>query len=607
MVNDSFILDMLMDGLSKFSWENIKHHFYNTGEFPHILEEHTPIVQAWEQSRQAGLSPDFKLTALKEFPLESLSFEDEWLARLAEPVLSDIWRLFGQQDVSVFLINSNSKIIAEKHNPNLDHQYHFLQIGRVIDPSVFGAIAPTCSVMSKQPMIMTGHQHYLNEFSGFSCASVPVFNGMGDVIGAFDITSRQGLLASNWLRHLLYQSYILENKTIFSTLQPNHRLLHFQHSQDLLDNAYTGLIVLDEQDQIIKANQMALKLLNCSIEFLRYKNISEFLSCSHLSSNHAKDFFLIQSIDHAFFYAKLKTFVIPSCNNIPKVNTKLDQALKALQAEIPVLITGETGTGKDHFAQQLHKKLNANLPFISINCGAIPEHLLEAELFGYEGGAFTGAKKQGEKGLIELADQGILFLDEIGDLPLHLQVKILRVLQDQQFYRVGGRRPIRSAFKLLCATHQDLTGKIEQQAFRSDLYYRIRGFEVHLEPLRSRTDRHSIFHSILHQFGIFNWSSQVEQQFNTYAWPGNIRELMHVVKLAAVFNETEILDKLPLPDLDVLTSQASERSTFSANIDLNILTKQLIMQVLNEEKGNIAKTAKRLKISRTTVYKYLDS
>lgn len=206
-----------------------------------------------------------------------------------------------------------------------------------------------------------------------------------------------------------------------------------------------------------------------------------------------------------------------------------------------------------------------------------------------------------------MADQGILFLDEIGDLPLHLQVKILRVLQDQHFYRVGGRKPIKSAFKLLCATHQDLKGKVEQKSFRSDLYYRIRGYEVHLEPLRFRLDRRNIFHSILEQFGVLKWSSFVDQQFDHYTWPGNIRELIHVVKLSAAFNENEILKKLALPEPSVMEVTRCESSVLSNERNLNVLTKQLIIQVLHEEKGNIAKTAKRLNISRTTVYKYLDS
>ncbi|WP_151706494.1 sigma-54-dependent Fis family transcriptional regulator [Acinetobacter sp. TUM15064] len=598
-----------MDGLSEFSWQNIKYNFYTTGVLPEIVERDSPILQAWERSKKAGLSPFSKLTSLHDFPVDHLSCEDVRFAALAEVVLNDIWQLFGQQDVSVFLINQQLKIIAERHNPDLDEQYHFLRTGRVIDPSIFGAIAPTCSVLSKQPMIMTGHQHYLDEFANYSCASVPVFNGAGAVLGALDITSPQGLLASNWLRHLLYQSYILENKLILAELKPNQRVLYFQHSKDLIENAYTGMIVLDNYGQVVKANQMALKLLNCSIELLLGRCIYDFFLTKTLSQLETTDSFFIQSHDHAFFYAKWYVLHRAEKRQTKQIAMQqvLDQALRALKADIPVLITGETGTGKDHFAQQLHQKLDADLPFISINCGAIPDHLLEAELFGYEGGAFTGAKKQGEKGLIELADQGILFLDEIGDLPLHLQVKILRVLQDQRFYRVGGRKPIKSAFKLLCATHQDLKMKIEQQTFRSDLYYRICGFQVHLEPLRLRQDKQAIFHRILHQFGISQWSAQVEQQFQTYTWAGNIRELIHIVRLSAAFNEGDVLTQLYLPESSDGVQTANQSMLAVENPNLNAMTKQMVMQVLDEENGNIARTAKRLNISRTTVYKYISS
>lgn len=598
-----------MDGLSEISWKNIKYNFYHSGELPEVVQRDSPILQAWESAKKAGLSPFSQLTTLYDFQIDPLSGEDMKFATLADGVLNDIWQLFGQQDVCVFLINHQLKIIAEKHNPDLDRQYHFLRTGRVIDPSIFGAIAPTCSVLSKQPMIMTGHQHYLDEFANYSCASVPIFNGAGVVLGALDITSPKGLLASNWLRHLLYQSYILENKIIHSALRPEQRVLYFQHSKDLLENAYTGMIVLDEHGKIIKANQMALKLLNCAIDQLLDQTIHDFFFTAILNQLDSSDSFLIQSHDHAFFYAKLNQLNISALKNPKQIaaNPILDQALKALTADIPVLITGETGTGKDHFAQQLHQQLDPNLPFISINCGAIPDHLLESELFGYEGGAFTGAKKQGEKGLIELADQGILFLDEIGDLALHLQVKILRVLQDQQFYRVGGRKPVKSAFKLLCATHQDLTSKIEQQSFRRDLYYRICSFQVHLEPLRLRQNKQEIFHQILDQFGVLQWSAKVEQQFNAYPWSGNIRELIHIVRLSAAFNDEKVLNQLYLPDCPLSTQNKNQSMLSLENNNLNAMTKHMVMQVLDEENGNIARTAKRLNISRTTVYKYISS
>lgn len=149
--------------------------------------------------------------------------------------------------------------------------------------------------------------------------------------------------------------------------------------------------------------------------------------------------------------------------------------------------------------------------------------------------------------------------------------------------------------------------KIEQQSFRSDLYYRICGFQVHLEPLRLRQDKQAIFHKVLHQFGISQWSTKVEQQFKAHTWSGNIRELIHIVRLSAAFNESDVLNQLYLPEPQLCLQTVNQPVLDGSNENLNAMTKHMVMQVLNEENGNIARTAKRLNISRTTVYKYISS
>lgn len=592
-----------MQGHTDYPWKDIKHHFFETGSLPNPVLADSPIIQGWQKSRQAGLSPLTKVSDLSDFPHAALTDSDQYLAELAQPILQDTWKIFGQQDISIFLINQQRKIIAEQHNDFAHQSYSFLQTGRIVDEAVFGAIAPTCSLSCQQPLIMVGHQHYLDEFSEYSCASVPIFDGQGGVLGALDITSRQGLLASNWLRHLLYQTYKLENQLLIQ--QSEQHLLVFQHSPDLLSNAYSAMLEYDDLQIIRKANQMALKLLNRNIHDVLGQPLQHFFLTPMVEQSGD---FLIQSCDHALFYARQHRPMrqVISNQSIRKSailqQQQLQQAVKAIQANIPILITGETGTGKEHFAQQIRQQFPQDLPFISINCGAIPENLLESELFGYEGGAFTGAKQKGEKGLVELADQGFLFLDEIGDLPMHLQVKVLRVLQDQQFYRVGGRQPIQSKFRLICATNQDLPTQVKQQQFRSDLYYRIRGYEVQLLPLRQRSDKLVLMQNILQELGIQQWSAQVEQQLEQYDWQGNIRELIHVLKLSVALSEQPILEQLYLPERSVsaIPEQISARPA-----DLEQQTSQLIQQVLQQEQGNVSKTAKRLNISRTTVYKYL--
>lgn len=590
---------------SNRDWYQVKDYFYKTGKIPEHTELDPNILQMWQKAKDAGLSPFSKVSELLEEPLTS---DDLFLAESIYPILKDIWELFKHQKICTFFINTSFKIIAEYQNHNEIMPYSFSKTGKIMDIAHFGSIAPSCSVLTEMPMIMMGHQHYLNEFSDFYCASVPVFNGQGKVLGALDITSYREQLANNWLRHLLYQGYVVENEIIKKNMPSNHQLLYFQHSQDLLKTAYTGIIEIDSTGLIQKANQMALTLLNASIDRLLFTPISNYFSSTSTLASLEQDTGFIRSIDEALFYAHIYTpQVTKKVSRISSTSTPdfkdIAKLSKILQSDVPILITGVTGSGKDYLARQIHQFTAKDQAFISINCAAIPEHLLESELFGYEAGAFTGASSKGKRGLVELADQGILFLDEIGDLPKHLQAKLLRVLQDQFFYRVGGRKPVQSQFKLISATNQDLLTQIDNQTFRSDLYYRIRGYQVELPKLKDREDKVDIFKALLAKAKIHGWSAEAQQQFERYDWPGNIRELAHVIQLSASLAEHDYLERLHLPQQQMVITQTDADG--QSQVSLNHMTKQLILEVLDQEKGNISKAAKRLNISRTTLYKYL--
>ncbi|MFT4021822.1 MAG: sigma 54-interacting transcriptional regulator, partial [Acinetobacter sp.] len=421
-------------------WYQVKNHFYHTGHLPTDIHLDPQLLQIWEKAKASGLSPDSPV----RLPVtETLSQEEIELSRMITPLMKNIWELFKYQNICTFFMSTSFKIIAEKQEETEHSPYYFLKTGHVLSPEQFGAIAPCYSIVTQQPLIMMGHQHYLNAFSEFSCASVPVFNGQGKILGALDITSFREHLASNWLRHLLYQSYVFENTWIKANIHPKHQILYFQHSEDLLQTAYAGLIELNQHGQIVKANQMALTLLNVKIEDLLSTPISQYFNFNTPLTELHHQVGLIRSLDQALFYAQIATTTDHDISTEPVSTTfslhkHIQRSIKILQAGVPLLITGETGTGKEDLAKKIHQIVAPNQPFIGLNCAAIPEHLLESELFGYDAGAFTGANPKGKKGLIELAHEGILFLDEIGDLPLHLQVKLLRVLQEQAFYRVGG-------------------------------------------------------------------------------------------------------------------------------------------------------------------------
>jgi len=217
-----------------------------------------------------------------------------------------------------------------------------------------------------------------------------------------------------------------------------------------------------------------------------------------------------------------------------------------------VLIGGDSGTGKEVIARQIHKLSGRSGPFVAINCGAIPDHLLESELFGHERGAFTGAISA-RAGRFELAEKGTIFLDEIGDMPMPMQVKLLRVLQERVIERVGGAKSIPVDFRVIAATHRDLAKSIEQGKFREDLFYRLSVFPIDVTPLRDRTDdiaplTEALIGSLNHNHGVtIDFTAAAARLLRGYSWPGNVRELANLIERLAVIRPNSIIDACDLP------------------------------------------------------------
>ncbi|WP_312786833.1 sigma-54-dependent Fis family transcriptional regulator, partial [Stenotrophomonas indicatrix] len=218
---------------------------------------------------------------------------------------------------------------------------------------------------------------------------------------------------------------------------------------------------------------------------------------------------------------------------------QLATAGRVLQAGLPVLLQGETGTGKEVFARELHaRSTRAGKPFVAVNCAALPEGLIEAELFGYEEGAFTGARRQGSPGLLRQAEGGTLFLDEIGDMPLALQPRLLRVLQERELSPLGGGKPVKLDFALVCASHCELPQAVDAGRFRADLYYRIADHVVTLAPLRQHPDRAAVVDALWQQLGQGHaLSSQARAALAAHAWPGNLRQLSACLRTLAALAE----------------------------------------------------------------------
>jgi sigma-54 dependent transcriptional regulator, acetoin dehydrogenase operon transcriptional activator AcoR len=290
-------------------------------------------------------------------------------------------------------------------------------------------------------------------------------------------------------------------------------------------------------------------------------------------------------------------------------------AKRAAKGESSILITGESGTGKELFAQAIHNGSKRSLkPFVKINCAAIPGELFESEMFGYEEGAFTGAKKSGLKGKFELANGGTILLDEIGDMPLSMQVKLLRVLQEREIVRVGSNETVNIDVRVIAATNKSLPTLIEQGKFREDLYYRLNVMHLNIPPLRDRVEDIELLSDSLriklsNRYGIYSEgiSKEALVHLKGYNWPGNVRQLENVIERAINLLDTELLIlSKHLPEKVLETKEKKyimDKNPLKDIVDE--VEKELIISTLEKTGGNKNETAKILGLSRTGLYKKL--
>lgn len=286
-------------------------------------------------------------------------------------------------------------------------------------------------------------------------------------------------------------------------------------------------------------------------------------------------------------------------------------AKKVALTDTPVLLLGETGTGKEVFAQAIHqagKRKNEN--FVALNCSTFSKDILESELFGHRQGAFTGAVRD-QKGLIEEANGGTLFLDEIGEMPLELQAKLLRVLETNEYIKLGDTKSVRSDFRLIAATNKDLEKESKENRFRSDLYYRLNVFQIKLPALRDRVKDIGILATyFVEQYSaktgkpVLKMDNGFLQKLAHYRWPGNIRELKNIIERSVILAESENLTSSLLP-FDIQIEANTSADTLSA-FSMASMEKLQILKVLNYTKGNKAETARLLEIGITTLYRKLE-
>lgn len=380
------------------------------------------------------------------------------------------------------------------------------------------------------------------------------------------------------------------------------KVLETGMSATILQRYYTGKELMVTGNPVFDENGQIIRIVVNLRDVTELRKLQEDLrQTQELNAQYLSE---LQKLKEKHIRENQLIYKSPSMKNI------FDLAFKIVAIEAPVLLLGESGTGKEVIASLLHKQnpVRSKQSFIKVNCGAIPRELMESEFFGYEPGAFTGAGSKGKPGFFELAHNGIIFLDEIAELPMGLQVKLLRVLQEQEFTRLGGTRSIKVNFRLISATNKDLEAMVKQGSFREDLFYRINVIPIKIPPLRER--REDITALLFHYLGVFNKkygfkkniSGDVVDSLNNYSWPGNVRELINLVERLVVTTESQkiLVEDLPIRYQTEKISKLQKLEQVKLSEALDELEKCFVTQALETHKSTY-KAARALGVSQSTI------
>lgn len=501
---------------------------------------------------------------------------------------------------------------------------------------VVGTTAMTCAMAERRAMNIFGHEHFLENNHIFQCSAAPIIDPQGNVIGAVDVTRTTRLPNPGSLMLVKQCAHEIESELFRRVPSYLSIKLCWQPTSEF--NSDSLLLAFGSDGQVIAMNEKARTFLDChkksggvSFDDLFDEQFGTFLNrLRHtngplaLHTNSGLGLFVTIAPRHERILPRAGNIAVsnlvdsasPSDATIsvefgdPSIDLQLMAAIKAAKVGLPVLVLGETGTGKEVIANQIHEATTGKLGgLIAINCAAVPESLIEGELFGHVEGAFTGSKRGGAPGKIELADGGTLFLDEIGDMPIALQARLLRVLETKTFSRLGSGTTRKVNFRLVCATHQDIARAVQEGRFRRDLYYRINGAIVNLPALRERPGVKKLTNRLLHELtqGARSLSGAAEAMINQYKWPGNVRELRHALAYAhAMAPEGKPLrpeDFRLTVDSIVLTNVDQNCEIRSGS--LATLEKNAVANAMLVSNGHIGRAASSLGISRSTLYRWL--
>jgi transcriptional regulator of acetoin/glycerol metabolism len=473
----------------------------------------------------------------------------------------------------------------------------------------------------KRPVVVHGGEHYFPSFSSLTCAASPIFAPDGSLAGILDASSDCISRQTHTAALVCMAATQIENG-LFRERHHRDILIAFHNRGEYLHTLTAGLIAVDDSGCILAANQAARVLLHglpitpgCSFTDIFRTGFSSFMNEGRLRERQRLQdevgSSFVATIEHPNVSPMLRAVArppaaAPSISPTPFISVDpvvariVRQTEAAAQRKMPILIRGETGTGKEQLARHAHAASGRSGPFVAVNCAALPESLIEAELFGYSEGAFTGARKGGSSGLVREADGGTFFLDEIGDMPVTLQAVLLRFLDDWTLRPVGGAKRQVDVL-LISATNADISASIAKGRFRSDLLFRLNTLEVTLPRLAERSDFETIATHLLATIDARRTLSPAAiDHLAKCAWPGNIRELRNVLSRATLQTEDCVID---YPAVASIAGPHIEGKGVSALQDRH---RAQVLSTYAATGNNVSETARRLGVSRNTIYRVLD-
>lgn len=612
------------------------------------------LVRSWQRSLAAGLMPNGRAVdaphssggALRQ----TLASNHELLA-YSRPVMAYLFEQVRHSQGMVVLADQTGTLIHTMGHVDFlgKADQVALSCGASWHEGHRGTNAIGTAMAEASGVAIHGAEHFFERNSFLTCTAAPILSAQGRLLGILDISGDQRGGHPNTLGLVNTAANMIENRLVIASSQRDIRL-HLHPQIEGIGTVAEGIVALSGDGWLLGANRHALAMLQLrsgdlnALPLGRLMDVAldELLARHHRRPGQPTQIRLRHGgVLYAQVHANASTVVAASAKAAATPTAQADalcaldtgdrlwrvaadKVRRVLDKPIPVLIQGESGVGKELFARAAHDSgPRRHKAFVPINCAALPEHLIEAELFGYVGGAFTGALREGSLGRLREADGGTLFLDEIGDMPLPLQTRLLRVLQERRVTPVGGGHSVAVDFALICATHFKLREEAQAGRFRSDLYYRINGLTVQLPALRQRSDWCALTAQLLKTLNPnrdVQLAPALHQRLSRCDWPGNLRQYANVLRTAsAMLDDHETwIEEAHLPDDIVETLQSLDTvaasnscSTFTpaprvhATQNLDALSRQAIKQALHDSTGNISQAARSLGISRQTLYRKL--